>query len=84
MDETATTYITHTPSAAVYIADGLASDSVTYDGDSNEININGHLITNDGFYIADTDGIRIRLGGMPTPDTDGITSTVWTVSSDIV
>lgn len=84
MQETATTYTPSSNNTATYVADGINSDSVTYDGDSNEINVNGHLITNDGFYIADSNGIRIRVGGVPTPDTDGITSIVWTISSDIV
>jgi endonuclease YncB( thermonuclease family) len=84
MNETAVTYTSSATTTSSFTADGQSVDSVTYDGDSNEVNVNGHLITNDGFYIADINGVRIRLGGMPTPDTDGITGTVWTVSSDIV
>lgn len=84
MDETAVTYAPHATTTGSYVADGISSDSVIYDGGSNEINVNGHLITNDGFYIADINGVRIRLGGVPTPDTDGITSTIWTVSDDVV
>lgn len=83
MEEETVTFTPSSTSNVTVTADDLNEISATYDSTSNEVNVNGHLITNDGFYIADSNGIRINLGGGYTADGENEMATTWVPDMDV-
>jgi hypothetical protein len=81
MDEIAATFTPSNDGTASYTANGVAQTATTYSG-SDEERYGGLLITNDNYYIADVNGVRIIVGGFPADGIDS-TSVTWTPDTDI-
>lgn len=82
MDETLVTFTPRGTTAASFIANGQEQASVTSAAYRATV-IGGRLITDDGYYIADSDGNNIIIGGV-IQDGPNQTSTMWSVSDEIL
>ncbi len=83
-DTVSGTYTSSNTGSAIYSPDSIETAG-TYGDDADEQRLGALLITNDGFYIADDNGMRIILGGLSisdvVPDETGVT---WIPDTDII